>query len=94
MPERLTDEMIQTRLADLKGWIIQGGKLYKAYEFEIFVEAFGFMSRVGLIAEKLGHHPELYNAYNQVEIHLSTSEAGGLTKLDFELAARIDRLEG
>ena len=93
MAKLLTEDEITAGLEQLKGWTSQGGKLYKAYEFEIFVEAFGFMSRVGLIAEKMGHHPELYNAYNEVEIHLSTAELGGISELDFELANRIDRLD-
>ena len=93
MPKLLSEEDIREGLDELNGWELQGKKLYKAYEFEIFVEAFGFMSRVGLIAEKLGHHPELYNAYNQVEIHLTTEELGGVSELDMELAHRIDRLD-
>ena len=68
------------------------GKLHKDYAFDAFVEAFGFMSRVGLIAEKMNHHPEMFNVYNRVTIDLITHDVDGISDLDIELAKRIDRL--
>lgn len=91
--QRLSLLEIAEALDELGGWTVKEDKLFKAYSFDTFVEAFGFMSRVGLIAEKMGHHPELFNVYDQVEIHLTTQEAGGITALDTELAGRIDRLD-
>jgi 4a-hydroxytetrahydrobiopterin dehydratase len=57
-----------------------------------FVEAFGFMTQVALIAEKMNHHPEWHNVYRTVEIHLTTHDVGGLSELDFALAQQIDRI--
>ena len=66
----------------------------KTYTFANFVEAFGFMTRVALHAEKLDHHPEWFNVYRTVEVTLSTHDAGGLTELDVKLATRMDGLAG
>ena len=60
--------------------------------FEDFVEAFGFMTRVALIAEAMNHHPEWSNVWNKVEINLTTHDAGGITMRDFRLASAIDKL--
>ncbi|MDH5171990.1 MAG: 4a-hydroxytetrahydrobiopterin dehydratase, partial [Gammaproteobacteria bacterium] len=60
--------------------------------FKDFVEAFGFMSRVALLAEAMNHHPEWSNVYNRVDIHLTSHDAGGISERDFTLANRIDRL--
>ncbi len=62
----------------------------KSFKFENFVEAFGFMTRVALHAEKADHHPEWFNVYNKVDITLNTHDAGGLTQKDLELAQKID----
>jgi 4a-hydroxytetrahydrobiopterin dehydratase len=71
---------------------LKDGKLNKTFVFTSFVDAFGFMTRVALHAEKLNHHPEWFNVYNRVEIDLTTHEAGGLTVRDFNLATAIDEL--
>jgi 4a-hydroxytetrahydrobiopterin dehydratase len=73
-------------------WEIREGKLYREFEFRDFVEAFGFMTRAAMEAERLDHHPEWSNVYRRVDIRLTTHEAGGLTPLDFELATRMNRL--
>ena len=70
--------------------MIDGGKLFRELVFENFNQAFGFMTRVALVAESMNHHPEWSNVYNRVRIHLTTHEAGGLTQRDLDLAARID----
>jgi len=91
-PTKLTDTEINDRLGDLQGWTLEAGKLHRAYRFPNFDEAFGFMSAVALEAKALDHHPEWSNVYNRVVIDLTTHDAGGLTKLDFILAARCAQL--
>ncbi len=93
-PAKLTDAEVAERLRSASGWAVVKGKLHRAFQFRDFTEAFGFMARVALIAEKMDHHPEWSNVYNRVAIDLVTHDAGGLTVLDFELAARISSLAG
>lgn len=77
----------------MKNWDEKDGKLTRRFEFADFSEAFGFMSRVALEAEKMQHHPEWSNVYNNVEIKLSTHDAGGqITDKDRRLAERINGL--
>lgn len=73
-------------------WSLSVGKLHKEFRFKDFVDAFGFMSRVALVAESMDHHPEWSNVYNRVVVDLSTHDAGGITTLDFTLASRIEGL--
>ncbi len=74
-------------------WTVKENTLYKKFEFKNFSEAFAFMTRVGLEAEKLNHHPLWTNVYNKVEIWLNTHDAGDIiTDLDHQLAAAIDGL--
>ena len=84
-------------LADLNAtanppWGIQGGKLTKSFRFPDFPTAFGFMSTVALHAEKMDHHPDWTNIYNQVHISLTTHDAGGITEKDFKLARVIEKV--
>ncbi len=76
----------------LPQWQLHGDKLRRELRFADFVEAFGFMAKVALIAEAMGHHPEWSNVWNRVVIELTTHDTGGLSSLDLELAARIDAL--
>ncbi len=92
MADVLSDSTIADRLADMPGWEVVDGMLHRELRFDDFVAAFGFMTSVAIVAEKLNHHPEWSNVYNQVKVDLSTHDAGGITDLDFELATRIDRL--
>ena len=71
-------------------WRFEGGQLKKTFRFRDFVAAFGFMSRVALLAERANHHPDWCNGYNRVTIALSTHEAGGITEKDFALAREIE----
>lgn len=73
-------------------WTVVDGRLHKRFEFNGFVQAFGFMTKVALHAEAMDHHPEWRNVYDKVDIDLSTHDAGGLTELDFALASRIEGL--
>lgn len=91
---RLTQEQIEQHLAAVPLWSLQAGKLHRELRFADFSEAFGFMTRVALEAEKLGHHPDWSNVWNRVAITLETHDVGGLSVKDFELAARIDVLAG
>jgi 4a-hydroxytetrahydrobiopterin dehydratase len=89
---KLTDSEIEARLRALPEWQLRDGKLYRRLQFRDFVEAFGFMSRVALLAERADHHPEWFNVYRTVEIQLTTHDAGGISERDFELAAAIDKV--
>jgi 4a-hydroxytetrahydrobiopterin dehydratase len=96
MAEKLTDAQRKELLEPLlsAGWEMTEGRdaIRKTFVFANFVEAFGFMARAALHAEKLNHHPEWFNVYKTVEVTLSTHDAGGLTDLDVKLASRMDRL--
>ena len=90
--EKLPPEEIEHRLGELDGWSVEDGKLHRDLRFGDFVAAFGFMTRLALVAEAMGHHPEWSNVYNRVSIDLSTHDAGGISRLDFELAAKVNEL--
>ncbi|WP_275785797.1 4a-hydroxytetrahydrobiopterin dehydratase [Pararhizobium gei] len=92
-PQKLDPRDTAERLTGMHGWMLaeDGGSISKAFRFKSFSEAFGFMSECALAAEKLDHHPEWFNVYNRVDVSLTTHDAGGLTELDFKLAARMDR---
>lgn len=91
MPEPLTDQQIQDALKDLPGWTHRDDKLQRSFEFGSFKEALSFIVRLGLHAEQQGHHPELFNVYNKVDIALATHDAGGkVTEKDVKLARTIN----
>jgi 4a-hydroxytetrahydrobiopterin dehydratase len=90
---KLESRDIDQRLGSIRGWTVANGKLHKEFHFQNFVQAFGFMSSVALIAESMNHHPEWFNVYNNVTMDLNTHSAGGITDLDFEFAGKVDALE-
>ncbi|WP_119390447.1 4a-hydroxytetrahydrobiopterin dehydratase [Taklimakanibacter lacteus] len=92
MAEKLSGEARARALKDLSGWSEVPGRdaIAKSFRFKSFNEAWGFMSRVALAAEKMDHHPEWSNVYNKVDVVLSTHDAGGLTEFDLKLAAKMD----
>ena len=94
--EKLSSAAVDEALARLDGWTLgaDGGSITRTFEFRNFSEAFAFMTRVALAAEKMDHHPDWSNVYKTVHIRLNTHDAGGLTALDIELAGKIDRLAG
>jgi 4a-hydroxytetrahydrobiopterin dehydratase len=96
MAERLTAQMRKSMLSGLGGWTELAGRdaITKTFSFKDFNEAFGFMSRVALVAEKHDHHPEWRNVYKTVEVVLSTHDAGGLTMKDIELAKAMNLIAG
>ena len=93
MAQKLSGEARDRALARLSGWSEIKGRdaISKKFVFADFNEAFGFMARVALMAEKLDHHPEWSNVYKTVDVTLSTHDAGGLTELDVKLAEAMDR---
>jgi len=93
-PTALDDTAIARALDTLEGWTLDEGKLLREFRFASFGEAFGFMSRAALVAEKLDHHPEWFNVYSTVRVHLTTHDAGGLTELDLELARAMNAIAG
>jgi 4a-hydroxytetrahydrobiopterin dehydratase len=91
---KLSRQQIAAGLCKLDGWSVVKGNLHRMFEFKNFTQAFGFMKRVALAADRMDHHPNWSNAYNNVTIDLSTHSAGGLTKNDFELAGKIQTIHG
>ena len=96
MAEKLTGNARTAALAKLTGWSEVAGRdaITKKFTFKDFNEAFGFMARAALVAEKLDHHPEWFNVYNKVEVTLATHDAGGVTERDVKLAEAMNRLAG
>jgi len=94
MVEKLSDKERQDGLGGLNGWVYDeaAGAIDHVFKFKDFSEAFAFMTRVALAAEKAGHHPDWSNSYNNVSIRLSTHDAGGLSARDIALAKAIDKL--
>jgi 4a-hydroxytetrahydrobiopterin dehydratase len=83
---------MNARIASLPDWNVVDGKLHREYKFADFAHAFGFMAAVATIAEKMDHHPEWLNVYSRVTVDLSTHDAGGITQLDFDLAAAMEKI--
>lgn len=86
MVRKLSDAEVHEKLKDLPGWEITDGKLTREFHFANFVDAFGFMTRAAIEAEKMDHHPEWFNVYNKVTVQLTTHEADGISTRDFSLA--------
>jgi 4a-hydroxytetrahydrobiopterin dehydratase len=92
MARRLDDAEIAAAVERLAGWSLVDGKLHREFSFADFSAAWGFMSRVALVAEAMNHHPEWFNVWSTVRIDLRTHDVDGLSDLDVTLAERIDRL--
>ena len=91
MPEQLTATQVREALSSLTGWSADGQKaIYKTFQLDDHITAMGFVTRVAMAAEVLGHHPELSIVYGTVDIRLSTHDAGGLTQRDIDLAEKIE----
>ena len=88
--KKLSEDELDEIVRNMKGWELKDEKLQKSFKFTNFVEAFGFMTRIALEAERMNHHPEWSNVYNNVTIKLSTHDAGGITDYDIKLAEIID----
>ena len=87
---KLNSAEITAGLKKLPNWKLEHAKLHREYKFADFVEAFGFMSSVALMAEGMNHHPEWFNVYITVKIDLTTHDAGGISERDFALAEKIE----
>lgn len=81
-------------LKSLSGWKVMENRdaIQKSYQFDDFIQAFGFMTKVAIVSEKMGHHPEWFNVYNKVDVVLSTHDCSGLSLLDIDLAKKMDQL--
>jgi 4a-hydroxytetrahydrobiopterin dehydratase len=95
MAEKLTDGEIGQALQMLEGWTLLKDRhaVFKKFSFRDFNEAWAFMTRIALLAEKMDHHPEWSNVYNRVEITLTTHDAGGISKRDIKMAQAIEGLK-
>lgn len=96
MSGKLTGKEREKELGKLKGWSKVRGRdaIEKTFKFKDFNEAFGFMSRTALMAEKMDHHPEWANVYNRVDVVLTTHDAGGVSEKDVKLASLMDKWAG
>ena len=86
----MNESIINKQLELLTNWSFVDNAIEKYYSFKNFVEALIFINKVGAIAEKMNHHPELFNVYNKVKLRLTTHDANGVTQKDFDLAAAVD----
>ena len=91
---KATEAEIQEAIAELGSWTVEDGKLHRQYRFRDFVQTFGFMAQVALLAERAAHHPEWFNVYNKVVVDLTTHEAGGITQKDLDLAREMEQIAG
>jgi 4a-hydroxytetrahydrobiopterin dehydratase len=88
----LSDQEVETGLSEIPGWSVKDGRLQRELKFPSFVEAFGFLTSLAIVAERMDHHPEIFNVYNRVKLELTTHDANGITTLDFELAKAANKL--
>lgn len=92
---KLSKQELEDALSKLAGWQVKNGKLHRTLEFGDFSEAFAFMTRVAIEAEKLNHHPEWFNVYNRVTIDLVTHDIGNeISNYDVMLAQKISEIRG
>jgi len=89
---KATDQDVQAAIEELGSWTLVDGKLHREYVFRDFVQAFGFMTQVALLAERAGHHPEWFNVYKRVVVDLTTHEAQGITQKDLNLARQMEQV--
>ncbi len=91
---RLTPEQVEEKLAGLPGWKREDDFISKAFKFRRFMDGIAFVEKVALVAEKLGHHPDIHVVWTTVTLKIQTHDEGGLTRLDFRLAAEIEKKLG
>ncbi|WP_026377154.1 4a-hydroxytetrahydrobiopterin dehydratase [Aestuariibacter salexigens] len=83
--------MLNDSLSSEHIWQVLDGKLHKAFHFDNFMHAFGWMTEIAMHAEKMNHHPEWFNVYNRVVVDLTTHDANGISELDFKLAMQMEK---
>ena len=88
--KKMSEAEVRERLPSVPGWRLDDGKLYREFKFANFAAAFAFMTRVAAVAEEQAHHPEWFNVYDVVRVHLSTHDAGGISEKDFKMAAAMN----
>ena len=91
-PAKLGEAEVEYALANLKGWTRSGNAITKTFAFDKFLAGIAWVDKVALIAEKLDHHPDIDVRYTKITVTLATHSAGGLTKLDFDLAHAMDAI--
>lgn len=91
---KLSDDEADAAMKDLPGWSRNGDRIEQTFRFADFSEAFAFMTRVAILAEKADHHPEWFNVYNRVEIQLTTHDVDGISQRDIQMASAINALLG
>lgn len=96
MAEKMNEQEVDAAMREIAGWELSEDKtkISKSFKFKNFSEAWAFMSRTALVAEKLIHHPEWFNVYNRVDVTLNTHDVGGLSELDFKMAKRMNAFAG
>ena len=92
MRELLDAATVREAVGELDGWVERDGALHRTFEFADFNAAFGWMTRVALVAEQLEHHPDWSNVYSTVRVRLSTHDVGGITEMDLDMARRMSAL--
>lgn len=92
MAEKLSEDGINKAMQELDGWekLADKDAIFKSFKFKNFSEAWGFMNRCALLAEKMNHHPEWFNVWNKVDVTLNTHDVDGLSELDIKMAKRMD----
>ena len=90
--EKMRQQHIEAGLKETPGWALKNEKLHRELKFKNFVQAWGFMTQVAMLAEKADHHPEWSNVYSRVTIDLTTHEADGISQRDFDLARKINEI--
>lgn len=88
--KKYNEEEVAPLLLNLNDWQFNSDGIEKKFQFKNFTQALGFIVKVGVVSEKMNHHPELFNVYNKVNIRLTTHDAGGVTDKDIKLASEID----
>lgn len=88
---RLSDAQVESKLVQLDGWKRDGDFIRKSFQFKRFMDGIGFVDNIALIAEKLDHHPDIHIVWTTVTLQIQTHDEGGLTSLDFRLAAEIEK---
>lgn len=91
---KLSDDDLKLNLSKVPGWKIEEGKLHKLFKFKNFNQAISFMVSTAMVCEKMNHHPEWYNVYENVDVKLVTHRVAGITELDFQLASKMDKIAG
>ena len=94
MKDCLSKDLIEQGLQELPGWTFKEGKLHRSYKFKSFIQAFGFMTQVAIIAVKQDHHPEWFNVYSDVVVDLVSHDSKGITPRDIKLAGSMNKIAG